>query len=646
MSWMQKLYETYEECAGNSHLSQGAVPLLPVGHGSQQAHIVITLDSKGTFLSAREFDEKTRIILPVTEKSLTGRTSGCAPHPLADKLQYCAKDLPKFVQGGKFYFDQYETQLSAWCASPFANSKVKAVLAYVQKGTLVQDLLDCGVLQDGEGEPQATKWGDIRLKDLFVCWSVEIPGDLTPHTWEDDSVRRSWIQLNATTQEECTPGLCYVLGSKQPLCIKHPTRIRNPADGAKLISSNDTSGFTYRGRFSEADQACGVGYEVSQKAHSALRWLIARQGYRNDTQVFVSWAVSGKPTPPPLEDVPFEWDVPVELDEGEAAPAGLDHTRDVGETFALRLNKYIAGYAAKIDPTECIVVMGLDSVVANQGRMSIIYYRELLGSEFLERLRNWHAEMAWPQRVFAKTKGKGKRMGQPPEWRVCAPTPEAIIEAAYGSKPDAKLKKATVERLVPCIIDGRALPADLVESCVRRAANRAGFKEKEQKKWEQALDVACAMYRGSRARLSKAEQRRFYHMALDEKCTARDYLYGRLLAVAEIIEGKALHLAEEKRPTNAARLMQRFADHPYSAWRNIEMALQPYMQHFPEDWGGFLHNRRALLDDIFHLFERSDFTSDNPLTGEFLLGYHCQRRALKSAAKDKNSVEKTEGAKE
>ena len=69
---------------------------------------------------------------------------------------------------------------------------------------------------------------------------------------------------------------------------------------AKLISSNDTSGFTFLGRFIDADQACGVGFDVTQKAHNALRWLIGRQACRDGDQVVVAWAVSGEPIPDPF----------------------------------------------------------------------------------------------------------------------------------------------------------------------------------------------------------------------------------------------------------------------------------------------------------------------------------------------------------
>jgi len=113
-------------------------------------------------------------------------------------------------------------------------------------------------------------------------------------------------------------------------------------------------------------------------------------------------------------------------------------------------------------------------------------------------------------------------------------------------------------------------------------------------------------------------------MALEEKRTTRDYLYGRLLAIADDIERIALKLGDEKRLTTAARLMQRFADRPFSTWRNIELGLQPYMQRLQASRTGFLVNRKKELDFVQNAFLADDYTSDKPLSGEFLLGYHCQ----------------------
>ncbi len=128
-------------------------------------------------------------------------------------------------------------------------------------------------------------------------------------------------------------------------------------------------------------------------------------------------------------------------------------------------------------------------------------------------------------------------------------------------------------------------------------------------------------------------------MALEEANHSRDYLYGRLLAIAERIEEIALNVGGEKRTTNAARLMQRFADRPYSTWRNIELALQPYIQRLANNRAGFLHNIQLLLDEVVDKFSGEGFKNDKQLGGEFLLAFHSQRLDLR---KKKPLVEEAE----
>jgi hypothetical protein len=119
-------------------------------------------------------------------------------------------------------------------------------------------------------------------------------------------------------------------------------------------------------------------------------------------------------------------------------------------------------------------------------------------------------------------------------------------------------------------------------------------------------------------------------MTLEENRTSRDYLFGRLLAIADRIEGKALYNAKEYRETTAARLMQRFANYPLSTWRTIELALAPYKTRLRRLRGGFIPSMEKLIDDIMELFQVDDFMKDIPLSGEFLLGFSCQRKVLLS----------------
>jgi CRISPR-associated protein Csd1 len=85
-------------------------------------------------------------VIPITPKSLTGRTSGAAPYPLAEQIQYVAKDYPDFGGVKKSYFEKYFKLLNSWSLSEFTHFKVDAVAKYVAKGTVVRDLLKAGIL--------------------------------------------------------------------------------------------------------------------------------------------------------------------------------------------------------------------------------------------------------------------------------------------------------------------------------------------------------------------------------------------------------------------------------------------------------------------------------------------------------------------
>ena len=613
MSWIEKLHETYERCAGAPQFAKD--PLLPVSHSTQQAHVEIVLDANGKFLRAKVV-AKEETVIPVTEESAGRVGTKPPPHPLSDKVQYCAADYPAFGGKKESFYAGYIEQLRRWDESGH-NHKVHAVLSYVEKGTLVADLVRERILWCSEDHKLLTEWtensaipelfkmltpkdGKRDQGDAFIRWRVEVPGDGESATWKDPAVRESWIRLDASQHSDS--GLCMVTGEDTALAASHPKRLRHGADGAKLISSNDNAGFTFRGRFASPEQACGVGTIVTQKAHNALRWLISRQGYHDKAsgQVFVAWAVGGQHIPDPFKNTEYLLRSTLADDDSLSEK----YSGDAGQLFGVRLKKMIAGYSAELGDSADVVIMGLDS--ATPGRMAITFYREQKGSEFLDRVLAWHAGNSWHQNYSKDLRFIG------------APSPDDIASAAYGRRLDTRLRKATVERLLPCIADGRQLPRNLVESCLRRVCNRVGMEKWE---WEKCLGIACALVRGSR----KEEH---YEMSLEEQRTTRDYLFGRLLAIAERIEQSALYVAGEKRDTSASRLMQRFADHPCSTWRSVELALTPYKTRLRANRPALSVKLDKALDSIMGMFQGEDYTSDGKLSGEFLLGYHCQRAAL------------------
>jgi CRISPR-associated protein Csd1 len=634
MSWIQKLYDTYENCAGKE--PDGVERLMPISHTMQQAQIEIVIDGAGSFRRASVLLDKNEstTMIPCTEGS--GGRAGSKPvnHPLCDKLQYVAGDY--LGHGGEvtsgFAAEPEEphrafvASLRAWAASSHDHPKLRAIVRYVERGKLVADLVTEELLPVDSDGKLLKKWPGNKdtappifkaiqntqsPQDAFVRWRVEEVGNPISATWDDSALISAWISFYKEIQTK--RGYCMVTGNETSVAEQHPAKLRHGGDKAKLISSNDTSGYTFRGKFLEADEAATVSFEVTQKAHNALRWLIKTQAYRNGDQAIVSWAVSGKPVPQPLDNT-FEL--------FGHAPASLkpDFTpADTAQTFSHRLALAIAGYRAKLEATDCIVAMGLDS--ATPGRMGITFYRELKGSEFLERVESWHRTYSWLQNFGKEAIFTG------------APAPRDIAEAAYGRRLDDKLRKATIERILPCIVDGLPFPRDLVLSTIRRAVNPVGLEKWE---WEKCLGIACALFKGYHTE-------RKYQMSLEQDRKSRDYLYGRLLAIADNIESYALSMAKENRDTTAVRLMQRFADHPASTWRNIAMALRPYMARLRagERSGGFLVTRERLLDEVTNSFQSADFTSDARLTGEFLLGYHCQRQAwrpLLSNTPQENSI--------
>jgi CRISPR-associated protein Csd1 len=655
MSWIQKLYETYNACTGNENIPD-IEELCPVGYSVQNAHIEVVIDQNSNFRRAsliqRENNPKT--LIPVTESS-AGRTSGEDPHPLCDSLQYCAGDYARYGDR-KPYFDSYSKKLEAWAESSFSShEKVKAIYAYVSKKTLVNDLIEKKLLAVKDGKLAIVEKTDekervkvtapnendspiiVDSKELhpimklltaddkgiknqakvFIRWKVESDGTLCPETWKDQTLFEKWAEYAGSL--DSAKGFCYVTGEKETdIAQKHPAKLRSGKDGAKLISSNDTSGFTFLGRFGSVNEAASVSSVVTQKAHSVLRWLIGRkQAFRSGNQVFVSWATTGKPIPDPCAN---SWDFlgdAFQIDDTSASQTG-----DVGQSFALRFNKKLAGYKTNIVDTEDIVVMGLDS--ATPGRMAITFYRELTGSEFLERIEKWHSDFAWFQN-YGKDKDDKKKV----ILFEGAPAPKDIAWCAYGKKAEGKngikLLNATVERLLPSIVDGRPVPRDLVEQCVRRASNQAGLEPWE---FEKCLGIACSLYKGF-------YNKRGYIMALEEERKSRDYLYGRLLAVAEKIESMALYFANENRETTAARLMQRFADRPYSTWRTIETSLTSYKARINVKTPGLLAGYIELIDKICCQFKTDEFTQDSRLSGEFLLAYHCQRKWLNEHKREK-----------
>lgn len=134
MSWIQRLYETYEYNANEVGRvgGEGEPVLLPICHSTQQAQITIVLNGQGEFLRAFTVPlEDRRTVIPCTERS--GSRSGSKPvnHPLCDKLQYVAGDFLGFGGVVTSGFTKHPTEphemyladLAAWRESRYSHPR-------------------------------------------------------------------------------------------------------------------------------------------------------------------------------------------------------------------------------------------------------------------------------------------------------------------------------------------------------------------------------------------------------------------------------------------------------------------------------------------------------------------------------------------
>lgn len=621
MSWLLNLYDTYESNLDrvgviekkimrnnkNDKNKEQEFTLLPISHTTQSAHIEVTVTEEGEFHSATVIDKSDgSTLIPCTESSSSRSGSKVAPYPLHDKLSYVAGDFTAY--GGQVKkedpFTAYIKQLEDWAESPYGHPKVKSIFNYLKKGQLIHDLVKSRILAVDEKNLLIEKWHETKYSSLynvkpqiftvlnggqesaFVRFNVS---NSLKEVWKDQEVYESFIRFYNDKLGD--KKLCYVKGDVLPSTDKHANKIRNAADKAKLISANDSSGFTYRGRFTDSQEVASISYEVSQKAHNALKWLIQRQGKIIDQRVFLVWANDAPILPGPEEDT-------FSLGFGLANVKKKSFTN---KEFANEVAKALDGYKNNLASSKSNVnLLILDS--ATTGRMAVLYYRNMDKELYFDRLTKWHTSCVWLHRYRKNEHGDYVQF-------YGAPATKDIAFAAYGPKASDKVVKGLMERMLPCIVDERKIPSDIIKSAFHRASNPVSMEKWE---WEKTLSITCAL-------INKEEG---YELALDKEIDDRSYLFGRMLAVADVLERRALG-SDETRATNAIRYMNSFSQHPARTWKVIQASLQPYQARL----GAKGYYLSSLIDEIGSKLNCEDF-NNKPLSGKYLLGFYSQRHDL------------------
>lgn len=600
MGWMLDLYETYDTIIGLPPNQRGN--LTPIAHSSHKAQIEMVLDMAGNLIEAKLVDEHDQVTtIPVTEDSAT-RSSGVTAHPLSDKLAYVAGDYDRYVKkSDPEKYKAYVKCLGDWANSTHSCKRIRSVYTYIQKETIMVDLIQNNLLHTENGKLLDEKIHGVNSSDCVIRFDVRpdtLNGDYVQPLYLDQKIFDCYTQYYLSKGENLD--LCYITGEEVSCTTKHPARIRHAADKAKLISANDTSGFTYRGRLVDATQTASVGYDTSQKAHSTLRWLMEHQSFRMEEMNIVAWEKADLDVISPVastEDSLFddEDDIPIAT---------------TNQGYAKRLFRAAAGYTAKLDTHANVVVMAVEA--ATTGRLSVIFYETLNGSQFMEHILAWHNTCFWNYR-YQKFNQETRKYTH--RQVVGAPSLKVIAEAIFGDK-NKKVIKSTIQRLLPCVVDGKKFPRDLMHIAVARAANRGSYEHPVE--YQNQIAITCAIIRKVRYDYFKED----FTMALDKTITDRSYLFGRLLGAAHKLEEVALFYDGEKaRLTAAERYAQQFAKAPAKTWGIIDGALAPYKAKLKARGKTWCCKE---LQEIYDFIDPTEFMNRAPLSELYLLGYNCQ----------------------
>lgn len=606
MGLFQKAAETYdymESLAGEEF--DDKVTLAPIGFIITGVRILITLSKDGEFEKAEEiFVEKEdkngklnksekKIIIPVTEAS-AGRASSSAkvtPHPLCDKYMFMCPEY-------KDSYEAYIAQLEEWCNSEFAVPQIKAVLKYVKKGKIRED----------------TASVDNVKKDDFVCWRVRTSDSSEEEDiWRNKAVIDSYVKYcQGKVSEKSDKALCYVSGEMLPVAEQHLKGVVSYSGNAKLISSNDTSNYTYRGRFKDDKEALTVSFLSSQKAHNALKWVIANDGLRIGDRTAVCWNPKGKQIPKPTSSL---------FSERKTEKVTPSNYRQV-------LSETVLGYKNSLEPDDETVTAVFEA--ATTGRLSVSYYSEMKASDFLERLRYWDETSAWEHRFLG----------------VTSPDLRRIVDASYGNihtnekaqsiETDEKIAAEIMERLILCRLEKSPFPYVVMQNAVNKCSSLQLYDDSGKSNRMNQLFTTCAIIKKYRYDHFKEE----WNMALEPEKKDRSYQYGRLLAVMEKAE-KDTYEKDEKRETNAIRLQSAFTKRPmYISKIIIEQLKNAYYPRLSVKAKSYYD--KLISEIMVQLSDFDDREINRPLDEAYLMGYYLQRNAFYTKKNENNNENETE----
>lgn len=644
MSLMAALLETYDFAfnrglVDNHRLGSNGVTLLPIYHSNKKVTsdenvFEITIDKNSNAIDGKFLNREEIIVFPITEDSITRSGAKVAPHAISDELSYLAKDIDP--RKNEEYIKSIEELLEYEKKRKCENFRI--IGEYIIKNTVLEDFLqfyfgnieyfidDKFKLTYEEIVDEKAKEKSIDLKKVFITFKLEkeFSGDITlTQDVELHNFYIGYIRYKNSHAKELS--YCDITG-KLDYCIE---RHRGLVGNAKLISISNNDE-TYYGRFKDGGDICHMSYEASQKVHNMLKYLLESNEHSRfigGDAYIINWLSQdlekgGIELLSSIDSEDFEdWDFENNTEETMASLGG-----DVSSS----LGKYFSGGDGSFSSARDFYVLIIEKI--SNGRVSVKYFRRLSRSEAYERSMDWYESTNWN---FYNHKTKNFVEQSPPLYQ--------IIDFVYGQENDKgyfacenrKLKRSTIERLIPCIIDSQKLPQDISRTAFHKLSNKQSYK----KSWNMALNIGCSLikkhkndYEGYTIDASNISE----VIQLQE---SRSFYYGRLMAIYEKIEldaaggrGADTDSGKEKtqRITNADRLWSSMIRTPERTRFILESKLKSYTNILKKNSPGRYVFYDKLITEL--TLEIMKIDEEDGIRGaldeDFILGYYYQKDAL------------------
>ena len=606
---MIETYDNYQKAVSEGFVDSG-IKMYPVGYTAKTIDLDITLDTDGNSTDIKYYMPKGKNVPEALEcplvhipTFLNSRSGICPnPYPLTEKVQYMSDDF------GKDRCGMYKDIMRKWLDFDSGVPAIGAILAYVEKGTILNDLHSHGILCNHD-EPQEPKWKD-KVSKLMVRWIVMgVEGG--QDTLENKYIKGSFNRLFAyIADNECEKGLCCLTGEITGLADVTPGGLFPGMSSIFMLSKNNPG--NYLG-FSKGCPPVTVGKNAWAKVASVAEWLKANHGNRGypvkPRQITYAWSTGGNI-----------------VDDMEAGTMGLfDEETPTPVSYHNEVDRYINGLKAHFPEGEKIIVVTAERIEdTDKGRSAFTNYMECTAEELAETVHDWFENTAWYFRYRSES-GDMKTI-------IRTPSVYEIAAYAFGREDkgrlvtDGRIVASWASRLTDCVYSRKPIPYQVIKALV----NSVIHKDRWSKfMYMNLLSVACAAIRNY-IYYDKEED---HKMKLNVTSTDRSYQTGRIIALLE----KAEIDATGHTSTVTERMMNKICNIPFETISFIEKKFMTvyYGKLTPGLKGWY---KKEIQDAIASIELKPGESMDDPLTPQWVLGYSLQNKYLYTPKEERDNA--------